>query len=169
MVFLKVQKCEKYYQLQNNQMLFRCKLLEFNSDEHLDSIEIRRQVLRQPLGLDFTQEELDAEKDQFQFIVYLFDKLMGVMILKRVENDSNAVFKMRQVAVLPQYQGQGAGRFMVRFAENWARSMGAERIELHARETALNFYLKYGYNVVGGVFEEVGIPHFKMIKDLKLK
>lgn len=150
-------------------MLFRCKLLEFNSDEHLDSIEIRREVLRKPLGLDFTQEELDAEKDQFQFVVYLFDRLMGVLILKRVDNESNDVFKMRQVAILPKYQGQGAGRFIVRFAENWARAMGAEKIELHARQTAVNFYLKYGYKKVGKAFEEVGIPHFKMIKDLKLK
>lgn len=150
-------------------MLFRCKLLEFNSDEHLDSIEIRREVLRKPLGLDFTQEELDAEKDQFQFVVYLFDRLMGVLILKRVDNESNDVFKMRQVAILPIYQGQGAGRFIVRFAENWARAMGAEKIELHARQTAVNFYLKYGYKKVGKAFEEVGIPHFKMIKDLKLK
>jgi predicted GNAT family N-acyltransferase len=37
---------------------------------------------------------------------------------------------------------------------------------LHARETAVPFYLKLGYEVVGGQFEEVGIPHFKMEKKL---
>jgi predicted GNAT family N-acyltransferase len=39
-------------------------------------------------------------------------------------------------------------------------------IELHARANAVNFYAKYAYRIVGDEFEEVGIPHFKMIKRL---
>lgn len=146
--------------------MFRCKLVEFNSDDHLDSIEIRREVLRKPLGLDFTQDELEAERDQFQFVIYRFHILLGVLLMKKLDEASNSVFKMRQVAILPEYQGQGAGRYIIRFAEIWAKSMECKRIELHARKTAVDFYLKYGYKIVGEEFEEVGIPHFKMVKDL---
>jgi len=37
---------------------------------------------------------------------------------------------------------------------------------MHARKTALGFYEKLGYNVVGDEFTEVTIPHFVMEKNL---
>jgi predicted GNAT family N-acyltransferase len=37
---------------------------------------------------------------------------------------------------------------------------------LHARATAVPFYLRLGYTVVGEPFEEVGIPHRGMEKAL---
>jgi predicted GNAT family N-acyltransferase len=39
-------------------------------------------------------------------------------------------------------------------------------VVLHARETAVSFYKKLGYTKEGNVFEEVGIPHWKMTKPL---
>jgi predicted GNAT family N-acyltransferase len=35
---------------------------------------------------------------------------------------------------------------------------------LHARKTAIGFYEKLAYAVVGGEFTEVGVAHVKMIK-----
>lgn len=35
---------------------------------------------------------------------------------------------------------------------------------LHARDSALDFYLSLGYSIVGDPFEEVGIPHHRMEK-----
>ena len=37
---------------------------------------------------------------------------------------------------------------------------------LHARQTAVPFYLKLGYAEVGAPFQEVGIPHRCMEKPL---
>jgi predicted GNAT family N-acyltransferase len=37
---------------------------------------------------------------------------------------------------------------------------------LHAQLTAEGFYLKEGFNPVGGVFDEAGIAHRKMERDL---
>jgi predicted GNAT family N-acyltransferase len=39
-------------------------------------------------------------------------------------------------------------------------------IELHARETAVPFYLNLKYLAIGNQFFEVDIPHFKMTKEL---
>jgi predicted GNAT family N-acyltransferase len=36
----------------------------------------------------------------------------------------------------------------------------------HARDSAVNFYLKNGYTGIGNYFNEDGIPHLKMRKEL---
>ncbi len=148
-------------------MNLSCKLLDFKSDEHERSIEIRREILRIPLGLEFTNEELENEVDQFHFAVFNEDKMLGVLLLKQAETGRFDVLKMRQVAVLESAQGLGAGTFMVEFAEQWAQSKNYHLIELHARQTAVDFYLKLSYELVGDEFQEVGIPHFKMLKSLR--
>ena len=43
-----------------------------------------------------------------------------------------------------------------------AHLQGGSEIALHARESAVPFYLALGYGLVGEPFEEVGIPHRKM-------
>ena len=40
------------------------------------------------------------------------------------------------------------------------------RLRLHARGTAVGFYLKCGYRTVGAEFLEQGIPHIRMEKEL---
>jgi len=37
---------------------------------------------------------------------------------------------------------------------------------MHARKTAIGFYEKSGYSVIGDEFTEVGIPHFEMVKKI---
>jgi predicted GNAT family N-acyltransferase len=37
---------------------------------------------------------------------------------------------------------------------------------MHARKSAVGFYEKLGYKIVGDEFEEVTIPHFEMQKTL---
>lgn len=140
-----------------------CRLLEFGTAVQKESIQLRREVLRIPLGLDFEQGDLDAESDQYHIACMDGSKVIGILLLKPLDN---GVLKMRQVAVSAAIQGQGTGSQMVRFSESWAREQGYTFVELHARKTAVDFYLRLGYQVVGDEFAEVGIPHLKMIKSL---
>ena len=71
---------------------------------------------------------------------------------------------MRQVAVDESYQSKGIGRALVEYCEQVARDEQFTEIILHARETAVAFYLKLGYEVYGEPFIEVGIPHRNMRK-----
>jgi predicted GNAT family N-acyltransferase len=47
-----------------------------------------------------------------------------------------------------------------------ARQRGFGRAVLHAQLTAEGFYLKNGYRPEGEVFEEAGIAHRKMSREL---
>lgn len=138
--------------------------LDFGSELQLKSIELRRQVLRIPLGLDFTQDELDTEVDQVHIAAIDGNKIIAVLLF--ILDVSEQKVKMRQVAVDPKFQGSGIGKQMVKFSEQWCKLNGFNKIELHARANVLPFYEKMNYEVVGNTFLEVGIPHLKMVKKL---
>ena len=72
--------------------------------------------------------------------------------------------QMRQVAVVPDLQGQGIGVAIVERSETLSRQMGFRRMVLHARETAVPFYEKLGYSRIGEGFAEVTISHWAMEK-----
>lgn len=139
------------------------KLLEFGSLDQLETIELRDKILRKPLGLVFSPEQLASEKDQFHLAAYNNDKLIACLLLK----DFDAIkMKMRQVAVDDKWQKKGVGKLLVEDSEKIAKGMGKKIMFCHAREVAVPFYTKLGYEIVGERFEEVGIPHFKMEKML---
>jgi predicted GNAT family N-acyltransferase len=117
------------------------------------------------LGLEYNLEDLEVENDSFHLACYSDnDELTGCLVLK--PTDSNQL-KMRQVAVKENQQGKGIGRKLVRFSEELAKEKGFLKMVLHARDVAKDFYLALDYKIIGEQFEEVGIPHFKMEKEIK--
>jgi predicted GNAT family N-acyltransferase len=125
---------------------------------------LRYEVLRRPLGLEFTPEQLAEEFDQIHLAAYnLTGHLLAYLNLTPI--DINTV-KMRQVAVAPALQGKGIGSALVAWSEYVAQNIPCQKMILHARQEAVPFYERLGYTVVGEPFEEVSIPHFKMEKTL---
>lgn len=61
------------------------------------------------------------------------------------------------------------GTRIVKRCEKWAKQNGFNVIETHAREVALDFYLKLGYEIKKEPFMEIGIPHRFMEKTLRQK
>ncbi len=110
----------------------------------------------------FSKEELAKEKSQYHLVALHREQVIGVCLLNPCSQDE---VKLRQFAIASAYQSRGIGKKLLHFAEKIAHSRGFRRIVLHARKEAMGFYLKETYQTVGGEFEEVGIPHFKMIKE----
>ena len=52
------------------------------------------------------------------------------------------------------------------FCEDVAKKNGFKKLYCHVRATAIEFYLKNGYEAQGDYFEEDSIPHLKMNKIL---
>lgn len=138
------------------------RLVEFQSPEYLDTVALRDKILRQPLGLAFNQEELDAEGNQFHVAAYIDDQIVGCMALLPIDDKH---LKMRQVAVDDGHQGQGIGTRLVSYAEEFSIKKGFCCIELHARKTSKQFYDDLAYTTISDEFTEVGIPHVKMEKN----
>lgn len=138
-------------------------IVEYNSELQKKSIELRTKVLREPLGLAYTPEQLADEKEEIHIVALNKDEVVGVLVLKIM---NGKLLKMRQVAVDTTVQKSGIGKLLVFFSEVYAKNHGYTIIELHARDVAKDFYLKLGYSIVGDKFTEVGIPHFKMKKEI---
>jgi predicted GNAT family N-acyltransferase len=139
------------------------RIVEFNSELQKESVELRYKVLREPLGLVYSPEQLAGEKDEIHIVALINRKVTGVLLLKVIDRE---VLKMRQVAVQSAVQLQGIGQQLVEVAEQYAIRHGFRMIELHARDTAKDFYVKLNYQAIGDPFTEVGIQHYKMVKAL---
>ncbi len=138
--------------------------IPFASPRYDETIVLRDAILRKPLKLTFTPEDLALEYNQFHLACFSERwEILGCLVLK--PRDKGAI-QMRQVAVRNDIQSKGIGSFLVRECETLAKREGFNKMILNARETALNFYKRNGYTQVGKRFEEVGIPHFAMEKEL---
>jgi len=126
-------------------------------------VKLRDDILRKPLGLGFSPQELESEKDNMLIAAFEDDDMLGCCML--VEENSDTV-RLRQMAVLNDLQGKGIGRALMGFAENLARDRGYKILSMHARKNAIGFYEKMGYKVASDEFTEVTIPHYVMEKRL---
>lgn len=139
--------------------------IDFATPEYDETIRLRYKILREPLGLEFTEEQLATEYSDFHLAAYDAAWILrGCLVLTPL---SDTTIKMRQVAVDSSVQKQGIGQLLVKASEQFAIQNGFKIMELNARDTAIPFYEKLGYQKVGDMFTEVNIPHFKMKKEIK--
>jgi predicted GNAT family N-acyltransferase len=130
--------------------------------EYQELLSVRNKVLRLPLGLDIKDDDLSAEAE-CQHLVYLdgFEKLVGGLQIKKI---NDRVYQVRQMAILPECQQRGIGSALLRAAEDFIRSQGGTEIMIEAREYAMPFYKKHGYEISGNIFIKISLPHYKMVK-----
>jgi predicted GNAT family N-acyltransferase len=75
--------------------------------------------------------------------------------------------KIGRVCVLPQARGTGLGAALIRAALDVLRVQpGITRAKLGAQTHALGFYEKLGFTAYGPVYDDAGIPHRDMTRDL---
>lgn len=141
-------------------------LIPYGTEKYVEMISLRKQILRDPLGLVFTEADLARDRDDLLCGYYDEDnKLIGSCILTRIDEN---IAQLRQMAISSDYQGKNIGKQLLYFAEKTAIENNYKRIYLHARKTAIGFYLKVGYRTIGEEYIEVGIPHMEMTKELTI-
>ena len=140
------------------------KQIDHGSKEYQQMVNLRYEIMRKPLGLSFSTEELAKEKDDILIGAFDDDLMLGCCILT---DTKDGCVRLRQMAVLKNMQGKGIGESIIRFAENIAHDKGFKTLTMHARNTAIGFYEKYGYKVKGDEFMEINIPHHIMEKRLR--
>lgn len=141
----------------------RCKPIVYGSPEYGATVKLRDTILRKPLGLCLTQEQMRAESKDHHLACFLEGRIVACLVLTP---EADGAVRMRQVAVAPDFQRQGVGTALVRYAEGFAAGHKYREMTAHARESAVPFYDKLGYAAVGERFIEVGIPHVTVCKEL---
>lgn len=139
------------------------KIIDYGTREYQQMLKLRDDILRKPLGLKFSPDEIEKEKENLLICAFEDDDMLGCCML--VKEDLTTV-RLRQMAVLNDLQGKGIGKALTIFAENLARDHGYRIMNMHARKIAVGFYEKMGYTVQGDEFIELTIPHYVMVKEL---
>lgn len=132
-----------------------------------DVRELRHRVLRpgQPPGV------LDGPDDtvSVHYAAWDGDRVVGtVRILPAAYDSEPDAWQLRSMAVDPRWQGRGIGRLLVDAIVAEARSRGVPLLWANARTSALGFYRKGGWHVVGDEFvqQASGLPHYRIVLSL---
>jgi predicted GNAT family N-acyltransferase len=139
--------------------------IEFGSGRYQEFLDLRYKILLKPLGLKFLDSFREEEADFLHIgcIDSLTDKLVGGLILVPINAEE---IRVMQVAVDTVRQGEGLGRRLIEYAISEARSIGYERLVMHAMLSVVGFYEKLGFKQEGDLFEEKGINFVRMVKKL---
>lgn len=136
----------------------------YGDDGYHRMVACRNAVLREPLGRRLTEDELARDVAYLHYAAFTDDgEVVGTVLLGAL---SATQVRARQVSVQAEVQGSGVGTRLMAFAEGQARTQGFSEMVLHARETAVPFYERIGYVAEGEFFEESGLPHILMRKQL---
>jgi predicted GNAT family N-acyltransferase len=117
--------------------------------------ELRRKIFIEEQGVP-EQIEMDAD-DAIAFHVLALDGETPVGCGRMVPH-GDAV-KIGRMAVLHERREEGIGQEILASLMDAACDQGFHKAILHAQLHAEGFYLKCGYQPVGQIFEEAGIPH----------
>lgn len=139
------------------------KVVRHYSKDYWKCVRLRDKILREPINLMFSEEELFLENEQIHVGCFDNETVLGCFSLVKLDGN---ILKMRQVCVDTDQQQKGIGSKMMTFAEEWAINYGYTTMMCHARESAVPYYKNHGYQKEGKVFREVSLPHYKMKKSL---
>ncbi|TLM88636.1 MAG: GNAT family N-acetyltransferase [Actinobacteria bacterium] len=129
--------------------------------------ELVYRVLYRDFGVGEDAEWYHADEGDVLALAYGSEgELLGSARLLAAAGDAER--QVRQVAVDPAASGRGIGRSLMHALEAHAASEGASAVWLHARDTAIPFYERLGYECVSETFVSnlTGIPHRTMRKTL---
>lgn len=137
----------------------------------LETFPVRHPVLRPGKPIETCQFEGDNLETTKHFGYFSGEKLVGVASLFQSSTpllSEKEQFQLRGMAVLHDYQKKGIGEVLVKCAEKDAIERKGKLIWFNAREIAVAFYRKLGYEIIGDPFDigDIG-KHYVMYKNLE--
>jgi ribosomal protein S18 acetylase RimI-like enzyme len=125
---------------------------------------IRYETLRKPLGQPPRSERDPSDESSIHAL--MLDNEIPVGVCRLLFNNESEG-QIRSLGVDEKYRGRGLGAMLVKWMEEIARKNGAKSIILHARDNAIPFYEKQGYQIKEKSYLLFGeIQHFAMVKAL---
>ena len=126
---------------------------------------LRYETLREPWGQPEGSER--AEDDDTAVHAMLVDDDGEAIGVCRLHMNTPQEGQLRFMGVRKDKQGQQLGNLLLEYLEARAKAMGAMALTLQARENAVNFYRRNGYEVVEETYVLFGtIQHYRMTKQL---
>jgi predicted GNAT family N-acyltransferase len=125
--------------------------------------------VRTTVFVEEQQVPKELEIDEFEdvsahFVVYIADEPVGAGRLRPL---SEHEAKIERICIDQSQRGKGLGVQIMQEIEKTAQQKGITTLLLHAQDHAESFYSNLGYRTISEPFDEAGIIHVKMKKELR--
>lgn len=109
--------------------------------------DLRWRVLRAPWNQPLAPDAGEDQEDQVHAMIA--GPSGAALAVGRIIFKPDGEAQIRSMATEESHRGQGLGRGIIEYLEQSARLRGATAISLNAREAAVPFYAKLGYEPAG--------------------
>jgi YbgC/YbaW family acyl-CoA thioester hydrolase len=130
-----------------------------------DARAIRTAVFVQEQRIPEDMEWDDADASCTHAVAY--NRFGLALATGRMLEHVPGVAKIGRMAVMKSMRGSGVGRAVLDALTDAAREQGYRDALLHAQQSASSFYKRAGFVPRGPGFEEAGIPHVEMVKQIE--
>ena len=125
--------------------------------------------IRMKVFVDEQNVPPDIEVDEYEDVCthfVLFDDSGEAAGTVRYRPLEDGMVKVERMAVLKDHRGKKYGYDLMEGVHQHARSAGFLKSRLGAQVHAIPFYEKLGYEVASDEFDDAGIPHKYMVREL---
>ncbi len=129
-----------------------------SDDDTLASRQIREEVFVVEQEVPREIEYDEYEQSSTHILATLNGDPVGTARWRKTDHGQ----KLERFAVLKSARGKGVGEALVKFVLNQIED--AEPAYLNSQVSAIPFYARLGFEAIGDIFFEAGIPHRKMVR-----
>ena len=127
-------------------------------DGHTQLKNIREKVFIQEQKVTPELEWDGMDKKAIHFLVFKDEEAIGCARAIVIKSQ----MQLGRMAVLKEYRGQGAGSTLIEKAIVTAKLKQLSSIQISAQCNAINFYVKFGFEVMGDTYLDAEILHRDM-------
>ena len=128
-------------------------------DGHAQLKNIREKVFIQEQKVTPELEWDGMDEKTIHFLVFKDEEAIGCARAIVIKSQ----MQLGRMAVLKEYRGQGAGSALIEKAILTAKLKQLSSIYISAQCNAINFYVKFGFEVMGDTYLDAEILHRDMI------
>ena len=131
---------------------------------------VRNNILRKGKPVESCHFPGDDSETTFHFGYHHNEQIIGIVSLFQTTNkifDNSIQFQIRGMAIQENHQKKGIGKALIEYLEQFLKPHHQVLLWFNARESAVPFYKKLGYEIKGEAFEieEIG-THYIMYKTI---
>jgi len=131
-------------------------------DDHAQLKNIREKVFIQEQKVTPELEWDGMDEKAIHFLVFKDEEAIGCARAIVIKSQ----MQLGRMAVLKEYRGQGAGSTLIEKAIVTAKLKQLSSIQISAQCNAINFYVKFGFEVMGDTYLDAEILHRDMTLEL---
>lgn len=128
-----------------------------------EAFEVRRQVFVREQGISEDLVFDGHDRGALHMVVKDGERVIGSA---RVRFLADNQAKLERMAVLKRYRRKGIGKEMLLFLDTVWKDKQVQQVIIHAQLEVVPFYKLCGFDELGLPFQEAGIKHIKMRKQL---